>query len=62
MPDEDAKWPDQLVPIPLEFNFEHHKLRDTFVWNINGTSHFSLFYVWTWNAELSAGAQPTQTP
>lgn len=30
--------PEQLVPIRLEFDVEHHKMRDTFVWNLNGTS------------------------
>ncbi|KAI0653711.1 hypothetical protein C8Q70DRAFT_937533 [Cubamyces menziesii] len=58
VPDEDAKRPEQLVPIRLEFDVEHHKMRDTFVWNLNGTSHLSLFDVWTWNAELSAGGRP----
>ncbi|KDQ50935.1 hypothetical protein JAAARDRAFT_199488 [Jaapia argillacea MUCL 33604] len=27
--------PEQLVPIRLEFDVEHHKMRDTFVWNLN---------------------------
>src|ERR1700722_3216256 len=34
---EDADKPEQLVPIRLEFDVEHHKMRDTFVWNLNGT-------------------------
>ena len=34
--DEDAQRPEQLVPIRLEFDVEHHKMRDTFVWNLNG--------------------------
>ena len=34
--DEDASRPEQLVPIRLEFDVEHHKMRDTFVWNLNG--------------------------
>ena len=28
--------PELLVPIRLELDVEHHKLRDTFVWNMNG--------------------------
>ncbi|KAI0822438.1 hypothetical protein BC628DRAFT_1417718 [Trametes gibbosa] len=35
VPDEDANRPEQLVPIRLEFDVEHHKMRDTFVWNLN---------------------------
>lgn len=34
--EEDANRPEQLVPIRLEFDVEHHKMRDTFVWNLNG--------------------------
>ena len=33
---EDVNRPEQLVPIRLEFDVEHHKMRDTFVWNLNG--------------------------
>lgn len=32
---EEAERPEQLVPIRLEFDVEHHKMRDTFVWNLN---------------------------
>ncbi|KAF9444193.1 SNF5-domain-containing protein [Macrolepiota fuliginosa MF-IS2] len=32
---EDADRPELLVPIRLEFDVEHHKMRDTFVWNLN---------------------------
>ncbi|KIM36135.1 hypothetical protein M413DRAFT_320258 [Hebeloma cylindrosporum] len=32
---EDANRPEQLVPIRIEFDVEHHKMRDTFVWNLN---------------------------
>ncbi|KAG9226723.1 hypothetical protein CCMSSC00406_0008423 [Pleurotus cornucopiae] len=33
---EDADRPEELVPIRLEFDVEqHHKMRDTFVWNLN---------------------------
>ena len=39
---KDALVPEQLVPIRLEFDVEHHKMRDTFVWNLNGTSPRSL--------------------
>jgi hypothetical protein len=34
---EDIDKPEQLVPIRLEFDVEHHKMRDTFVWNLNGS-------------------------
>ena len=36
IPLEDANRPELLVPIRLELDIEHHKLRDTFVWNLNG--------------------------
>ncbi|KAJ4489990.1 hypothetical protein J3R30DRAFT_3653479 [Lentinula aciculospora] len=32
---EEANRPEQLVPIRLEFDVDHHKYRDTFVWNLN---------------------------
>ncbi|THG99270.1 hypothetical protein EW026_g3053 [Hermanssonia centrifuga] len=32
---EGASRPEQLVPIRLEFDVEHHKMRDTFLWNLN---------------------------
>ncbi|KAH7928851.1 SNF5-domain-containing protein [Leucogyrophana mollusca] len=35
IPPEQANRPEQLVPIRLEFDVEHHKMRDTFVWNLN---------------------------
>ncbi|OCH92769.1 SNF5-domain-containing protein [Obba rivulosa] len=35
LPPEEADRPEQLVPIRLEFDVEHHKMRDTFVWNLN---------------------------
>lgn len=35
IPLEDANRPELLVPIRLELDIEHHKLRDTFVWNLN---------------------------
>ncbi|RDB23387.1 SWI/SNF chromatin-remodeling complex subunit snf5 [Hypsizygus marmoreus] len=31
----DVNRPEQLVPIRLEFDVEHHKMRDTFIWNLN---------------------------
>lgn len=34
---EEADRPEQLVPIRLEFDVDHHKMRDTFVWNLSGT-------------------------
>ncbi|TFK53091.1 SNF5-domain-containing protein [Heliocybe sulcata] len=33
--EEDANRVEQLVPIRLEFDVDHHKMRDTFVWNLN---------------------------
>lgn len=35
---EDASRAEQLVPIRLEFDVDHNRMRDTFVWNLNGTS------------------------
>ncbi|KAJ7502954.1 hypothetical protein B0H11DRAFT_1712157 [Mycena galericulata] len=32
---EDANRPEELVPIRLELDVEHHKIRDTFVWDMN---------------------------
>ncbi|KIK68324.1 hypothetical protein GYMLUDRAFT_35709 [Collybiopsis luxurians FD-317 M1] len=32
---EEANRPEQLVPIRLEFDVDHYKYRDTFVWNLN---------------------------
>ncbi|KAF9254434.1 SNF5-domain-containing protein [Marasmius fiardii PR-910] len=32
---EDVDMPEELVPIRLEFDVDHHKMRDTFVWNLN---------------------------
>ncbi|KAH9474828.1 SWI/SNF chromatin-remodeling complex subunit SNF5 [Psilocybe cubensis] len=32
---EDANRPERLVPIRIEFDVEHHKMRDTFIWNLN---------------------------
>lgn len=32
----DAERPEQLVPIRLELDIDHNKMRDTFVWNLNG--------------------------
>jgi len=33
---EDAKREEILVPIRLEFDVEHHRMREAFVWNLNG--------------------------
>lgn len=33
---EDAKREEVLVPIRLEFDVEHHRMREAFVWNLNG--------------------------
>ena len=33
---EDVNRPEQLVPLRIEFDVEHHKMRDTFIWNLNG--------------------------
>ncbi|KAI0701931.1 hypothetical protein BC835DRAFT_1501194 [Cytidiella melzeri] len=32
---EEAERPEQLVPIRLELDIDHNKMRDTFVWNLN---------------------------
>ena len=40
----DAERGEQLVPIRLEFDVEHHKYRDTFVWNLNGASICLFFF------------------
>ncbi|KAJ8083139.1 SWI/SNF chromatin-remodeling complex subunit [Marasmius tenuissimus] len=32
---EDIDTPEELVPIRLEFDVDHHKMRDSFVWNLN---------------------------
>lgn len=42
LPSELANRPEQLVPVRLEFDVEHHKMRETFVWNLNGLSFFSF--------------------
>jgi len=33
---EEAKREEVLVPIRLEFDVEHHRMREAFVWNLNG--------------------------
>ena len=33
---EEVNRPEQLVPLRIEFDVEHHRMRDTFVWNLNG--------------------------
>lgn len=42
---EAANRPEQLVPIRLELDVEHHKMRDTFVWNLSGTFSWRLFHI-----------------
>ncbi|PPQ68608.1 hypothetical protein CVT24_005426 [Panaeolus cyanescens] len=32
---EEAERAEQLVPIRIEFDVEHHKMRDTFIWNLS---------------------------
>lgn len=38
LPPEQADVPERLVPIRIEFDVEHHKMRDTFIWNLNDTT------------------------
>jgi hypothetical protein len=33
---EEARREEVLVPIRLEFDVEHHRMREAFVWNLNG--------------------------
>lgn len=33
---EDVRREEILVPIRLEFDVEHHRMREAFVWNLNG--------------------------
>jgi len=40
---EDANRPERLVPIRLEFDVDHYRMRDTFVWNLNGMFHVVFF-------------------
>ena len=57
LPPELADRPEQLVPIRLEFDVEHHKMRETFVWNLNGPFlHFFL------SASRSVRLDPVITP
>lgn len=37
---KDAEKGEQLIPIRLEFDIEHHRYWDTFVWNLNGEIFF----------------------
>lgn len=55
---EEASRPEQLVPIRLEFDVEHHKMRDTFLWNLNGTSREPPLTA----LSLTARADPIITP
>lgn len=40
---EEAKLEEVLVPIRLEFEVEHHRMREAFVWNLNG-AYFAVAY------------------
>ncbi|KAJ7188657.1 hypothetical protein C8R46DRAFT_877300 [Mycena filopes] len=50
---DDANRPEELVPIRLEFDVEHHKIRDTFVWDMNACvvspEHFAQTVVEDYN-------------
>jgi len=41
---EEAKREEVLVPIRLEFEVEHHRMREAFVWNLNGRL-FAVVYI-----------------
>ncbi|KAF7366705.1 hypothetical protein MSAN_00928600 [Mycena sanguinolenta] len=62
---EDANRPEQLVPIRLEFDVEHHKMRDTFVWNLNdpiiSPEHFAQTVVEDYNLPHTYHAVITKT-
>lgn len=36
--------PELLVPIRLEFDVEPHKMRDTFIWNLNGLFYYCFSF------------------
>ncbi|KAF7362225.1 hypothetical protein MVEN_00568700 [Mycena venus] len=50
---EDANRHEELVPIRLEFDVDHHKVRDTFVWDMNaadvGPEHFAQTVIEDYN-------------
>ncbi|TFK19245.1 SNF5-domain-containing protein [Coprinopsis marcescibilis] len=54
---EEADRPEQLIPIRLEFDVEHHRMRDTFIWNMNDPvvtpEHFAQSLVEDYNLPLS---------
>ncbi|KAJ6495780.1 hypothetical protein C8R47DRAFT_974018 [Mycena vitilis] len=54
---EDANRPEELVPIRLEFDVDHHKIRDTFVWNMNASvvspDHFAQTVIEDYNLSPS---------
>ncbi|KAF8208209.1 hypothetical protein K438DRAFT_1961718 [Mycena galopus ATCC 62051] len=62
---EDANRPEQLVPIRLEFDVEHHKMRDTFIWNLNdpviSPEHFAQTVVEDYNLAHQYHAIITKT-
>lgn len=53
-----AEQPEVLVPIRLDLEIENHKLRDTFLWNKNGTAnllcsvHLRPLFLCTFNGYL----------
>lgn len=62
---EDVNKPEQLVPIRLEFDVEHHKMRDTFVWNLNDPvitpEHFAQTLIEDYNLASSYHAIITKS-
>ncbi|KAJ7337371.1 hypothetical protein DFH08DRAFT_705548 [Mycena albidolilacea] len=62
---EDANRSEQLVPIRLEFDVEHHKMRDAFVWNLNdpviSPEHFAQTVVEDYNLAHTYHAVITKT-
>ncbi|PFH53423.1 hypothetical protein AMATHDRAFT_1089 [Amanita thiersii Skay4041] len=62
---EEACKPEQLVPIRLEFDVEHHKMRDTFIWNLNDPivtpEHFAQTLVEDYNLAPSYHATITKS-
>jgi len=58
LPPELANRPEQLVPIRLEFDVEHHKMREVFVWNLNGGLIFKLLLSVLCNAVVQILSSP----
>jgi SWI/SNF-related matrix-associated actin-dependent regulator of chromatin subfamily B protein 1 len=38
---KDADKPEVIVPIRLDFDVDNQKMRDTFTWNLNGTTAYA---------------------